>query len=564
MAKAMPFRHVIANRPRRSVFSNSYYKVFDCDLGQLIPVMCDLFLPGDHVRISIEQVIRANPLVAPIMHRIDVKTDYFFVPLRLLWPKPEYNDLDDDPMIGSTKPGIVPHTPDVSGSWEDFIRGGNSGKLELAQPVWAPINNNVHSLWDYFGFPVGIQPQGRQVKAWPKRAYNLVYNEYYRDPNLENPVDLDVEYVHLAKYEKDYFTSALPFPGIRGNTPTLPISGFASADFSLPLNSNSIFSRIRGDRNSGSGYLNDSQVWMGAVGDVGYVIPQNVNSMSLVGNPTRVDGYVGDQTNMLLSENNSIDLSNVGALTISQFREINAMQIFLERSMRAGSRYTEYLMAHWGVNNDDLRLMRPQYIGGVRNPVVVSEVLQTSETNVSNTPLGQMGGHGVAVDNTGVGSVYVKEHGVVIGIMRLMPKPVYQQGINRQWLYDDRFEYPTVEFSNLGEQEVLNMELLATANAAWNTGIFGFQGRYDEHRYKPNMVCGVMRSGVTDSLDFWHLARYFDPANPPALNKQFLDVVDDDRYKAVQALPGFIVTHGNRVRRVAPLPSIAVPRLLTR
>lgn len=553
MARGLsPFRHVLAARQRRSVFSNSYYKVFDCNLGQLIPVMCDLYLPGDHVRISCEDLIRANPLAAPIMHQIDIKCDYFWVPLRLLWPKPEYRDLDDN---------LLPYPPDVPGTWEEFITGGHTGKLEFAQPKWANPNLGNHQLWDYFGFPL-VNPVGRTVNAWPKRAYNLVYNEYYRDSNLENPIDLDTDVVQKAKYEKDYFTSALPEPGIRGQMPAVPLTGVGSVNFSMPVESRLgdiwTVGMVEGS-NRGLDAL-----WQQSNPSSGVAVPRPQSVSSSIGGDIRMQYgvYTNINTNGLLNNNSSLDLGGI-SFTINDLRRINALQIFMERSMRAGSRYTEYLMAHWGVTNNDLKLMRPAYIGGTRNPFIVSEVLQTSKSE-PNAPVGYMGGHGIGAGSNYVGSYYCQEHGVVIGILRLMPKPVYQQGINRQWLYDDRFEYPTVEFSNLGEQEIYNMELCATTNAAFNVGIFGFQGRYDEHRVKNNMVAGVMRNGVPNTLGFWHLARYFDTANPPALNKAFLDVEDDGRYRAVQSLPGFIVTHGNRVRRVAPLPAIAVPSLAVR
>lgn len=553
MARGLsPFRHVLAARQRRSVFSNSYYKVFDCNLGQLIPVMCDLYLPGDHVRISCEDLIRANPLAAPIMHQIDIKCDYFWVPLRLLWPKPEYRDLDDN---------LLPYPPDVPGTWEEFITGGNTGKLEFAQPKWANPNLGQHQLWDYFGFPL-VTPVGRTVNAWPKRAYNLIYNEYYRDSNLENPIDLDTDQVQKAKYEKDYFTSALPYPGIRGELPAVPLTGVGNINFSIPdgLGFGAIRSNVDGQSRSLIAWNPDASSTL-----VPAVVPASVSGGNSYGSEFYVrqaSTIVGGDLNAALNQNHSLDLAGI-SWTINDLRRMNALQIFMERSMRAGSRYTEYLMAHWGVTNNDLKLMRPAYIGGTRNPFIVSEVLQTSKSE-PNAPVGYMGGHGIGAGSNYVGSYYCQEHGVVMGILRLMPKPVYQQGINRQWLYDDRFEYPTVEFANLGEQEIYNMELCATTNASFNVGIFGFQGRYDEHRVKNNMVAGVMRNGVPNTLGFWHLARYFDTANPPALNKAFLDVEDDGRYRAVPALPGFIVTHGNRVRRVAPLPAIAVPSLSVR
>jgi hypothetical protein len=504
-----PFLNVAGNRPRRSVFDNSYYKIFDCKLGQLIPVMCDYYLPGDHVSIGVEALIRANPLIAPLMHRIDMKYEVFAVPIRLLWPKPDYKD-DEGNSLG--------YIPDVS-SFEDFITGGVTGKLAPVPPKWMPDDAGVHSLWDYFGFPLGVKVP---IAVWPKRAYNIVYNEYYRAQDFEDPVDLDDEALKLSKWEKDYFTSAL-INTQRGVSPSVPISGQASATFVGP------WAQV---------YHNDAAL--------------NVN-------------YVGGEVHTAtlpdfrtwLNKNN-VDMSSVGTFDENDLRWIRQIQRHLELSMRAGSRIAEHTLAHWGVNMGDARINRPEFVGSVRSPVIISEVLQTSETT-SQAAQGTMAGHGISTSQTRVGSYYCREHTIILGIMRLMPKPVYQQGINRQWLYETRFDYPTPELVNLGEQEIFNMELCATNNEAYNRGILAYQQRYDEHRVKNNMVCGMLRDTSPAPLPGWSLARIFDPANPPAMNLEFLEMVDDQRYSAVQSMPGWIVTFGNRIRRVAPLPMMGIP-----
>lgn len=520
-----PFANVAGNTPRRSVFDNSYYKVFDCDIGWLIPTMCDLYLPGDKVDISVEALIRANPMVTPIMHRVDLKWDMFAVPLRIMWPKPDYKD-EEGLSLGYTKD---------SSSWEEFLTGGVKGKLKPVQPKWTPVKTQSHSLWDYFGNPLGVSIS---INAWQKRAYNMVYNEYYRAPDYEDPVDLDDEELHRAKWEKDYFTSAVNSQ-LRGTAPSVPFTGEAHA----------VWNNVR--------EYNDSSI-IAATGPIG---------MST--NPT---GFIRPTTNTVGQKyfieqglnNNKVDLSNLGTFTIEDLRFIHSIQKNLELSMRAGSRLTEHILAHWNVHNGDSRLQRPEYIGGIRTPIIVSEVLQTSQTvksgqSLNQTAQGNLAGHGIGSASNRAGSYYCKEHCVIIGIMRLMPKPVYQQGIQRQWLYETRFEYPTPELVNLGEQEIFNMELVATTNQTYNKGIFGYQGRYDEHRVKHNMVCGDLRSTSPIPNHYWHLARYFDPLHPPALNKEFLDVVDDKRAFAVTNLPGWIVTFGHRIRRVAPLPIMGIP-----
>lgn len=542
-----PFQHVAGLRPRRSVFSNSYYKVFDCNLGQLIPVMADFFMPGDHVRLGAEAVVRANPLVAPIMHQINLKVDYWAVPIRLLWPKPDYKDKDGN---------SLGYTPDIS-SWEEFITGGVTGDLEPVQPSWNPTVplTGVGTLWDYMGMSLNVPPVGKKVVPWAKRAYQMIYNEYFRDQNMEDPVDLDDETLHKAKYEKDYFTSAL-FETQRGTAPSIRLSGVTNAVFDPVLDN----------------VTSHNVIWPGNVinaTNLLYMRQQTGNAQMLNSNNLTVGSEVNGAVRTYtpsgyaanLSNNNTVNLQNVGTFDVNDLRYIVAIQRHMERAMRAGSRLTEHILAHWGVHNGDSRLQRPEYIGGIRSPVIISEVLQTSQT-VGNQALGYMGGHGIAYDQSRVGSYFCTEECIIVGIMRLMPRAVYQQGINRQWLYETRFEYPTPELVNLGEQEVYNMELVATNNGSHNADIFGYQGRYDEHRTKQNMVCGNLRNTVPAGLGFWHLARYFDINNPPALNKEFLEVTDDRRYSVVQSMPGFIVTYGNRIRRVAPLPIVGTPGIM--
>ena len=553
----MSFKEVEINRPRRSVFDNSYYIQMDCEMGKIIPVFGTLCLPGDHYKIAVEALIRAHPLIAPLMHRIDMKVDYFYVPLRNLWPKPDYVDLNGDPL----------NYPQDVGSWEQFITGGVKGAWKASEnivhPKKIPSNTAPHSLWDYFGFPVGV---AKSVSPWLYRAYNMCYNEFYRPVDYFNPVDLDSEVLHKSCYEKDYFTSAL-WDTQRGTAPSLPISGMASAIFDGGIGQTiqgelPILGRVRNwntnaqrdvDVHSSSSYrietTNITNPAMNPNGDewVNYALrSQRINTSQAL----------KDWLN-----NNHIDLTNLGLFTANDLREMFAIQKNLERSMRSGSRYTESLLSHWGVHNGDSRLQRPEYIGGVRSPIIISEVLQTSQTNAGN-PQGNMAGHGISSASDYVGSYYCKDYGVIIGLMRLMPKPSYQQGINRMWLYNSRFEYPTPELVNLGEQEIYNMELVATGNDTHDKGIFGFQERYSEHRVRQNQVAGTLRSAHPQSMQHWHLARNFSLSAPPVLNKEFLEITDDRRYAAVQNQPSWIVTFGNRVRRVAPLPISGRPGYL--
>ena len=516
------FHNIAGHKPRRSVFENSYYKVMDVNLCEIIPVMCDLFLPGDLVKISAEALVRAMPMVAPIMHRIDLKVDYYACPIRPMWPKPDYKDRNGD---------SLGYTQDVS-SWEEFITGGVTGKLEPVQPKWNPQNTDVYSYWDYFGNPLDSTNVGFEPNAWQIRALNFVYNEYFRDQNFEDPVDLDDETIKIRKMEKDYFTSALQELQ-RGTAPSVPFVG------NLPI------------RAEGMDYT---------FGVIGGLIEGTTNTIgSLRTTPAQQIpiGNTGNQNTVEIPKLYA-DLSESVSFDVNDMRYIFAIQRHMERSMRAGSRLTEHVLAHWGVHNGDARLQRPEYIGGIRSPVIVSEVLQTSSTD-GTSPQGNLAGHGIATSQTRVGTYYCKEHMVIIGLLSLMPKPVYQQGINRQWLYETRFDYPTPELVNLGEQEIFNCELVSTSDETWNRGIFGYQGRYDEHRVKQNQIVGRLRSTAPVSLEHWHLGRNFDYNALPALNKEFLEYKDDQRYSAYKGNKGWLITYGNRIRRVAPLPIVGTP-----
>lgn len=516
-----PYQRVEMNRPRRTAFSISNYKIFDCDLGQLIPVFHRKMVPGDSFRIGNEIVIRANPLVAPLMHEINVFVHYFFVPFRIMWPKPVVD--------GSSYPA------DVS-SWEEFFTGGIDGTLEPVKPKWIPstiAQTTLHTLWDYFGFPIDVIPVGSYPDVWPLRAYNMVWNEYYRDQNYMNEVDLDDWNLKRRCWEKDYFTTALPWQQ-RGQAPALPITGFTSAIWDA--------SRIA--------ILNDVASTRLQSGDV-----NNINTSGKIGTPNQPNN---DSLRDFLNSN-KVDLASASTFDVNDLRLAFQTQKFLERNARAGGRYIEQLKAHYGVSPRDDRMQRPEYIGGSRTPVIISEVLQTSQTS-SESPQGTLAGHGITVDKQYIASYYAPEHGYVIGIMSMMPRPVYQQGIDRELLGVTRWDELLPEFVSLGEQAVYRAEIYATGVEAENKTVFGFQGRYDEYRTARNQVCGLLRNSAPNNLSFWHIARYFQ--TPPALNQEFLECNPRKDYLAVPDLPGWIVTFGNRVRAVRPLPAYGTPGLI--
>ena len=458
-------------------------------MAQLIPVMCDEVVPGDFFQIGNQAVVRFQPLVAPILHEINMYVHYFFVPYRILW---------DD--------------------WEDFISGGIDGQFSDPVPEWEPTDTTVGSLWDYLGFPTGVDPAGAYPLDFPRRAYNLVYNEYYRDETLQTEVVLTNETILNRAWEKDYFTSSLPWQQ-RGTAPALPISGSTSAVFP-PWQTGSGLQNMQA-------YLTNG-VWVPGSGGTDAVL-----------------------------NNNTVDLSTASTFDIADLRLAFQIQKWMERNARAGARYTEFLRSHFGVSPRDERLQRPEYIGGSKSPCIISEVLQTSSTDATSAQ-GNLAGHGITVSDAYCGKYHAKEFGLIIGIMSVMPRSAYSQGIDRQWLRKTKYDFYFPEFANLSEQAITNAEICATGVSSHNVDIFGYQGRYDEMRTKNSMIVGQMRG----TFDYWHMGRQFDPLSPPVLNADFIKCVPRKDIFAVPSEPGLIINFGNVIKAFRPLPYMAVPGLI--
>lgn len=502
MPSIKPFQTVRSLRPGRSMFDLSYEKKLTCDMGQLIPVMCDEVVPGDFFQLGNQAVIRFQPMVAPILHEINVYTHYFFVPYRLLWE-----------------------------DWEKFISGGAQGDFSDPLPEWEPTSRSYGSLWDYLGFPVDIDPVGAYPIDFPRRAYNLVYNEYYRDQTLQTEVLLTNELILNRNWEKDYFTSSLPFQQ-RGDSPALPITGVAQAifdDFS-------------------------STIINGTATGVSPVFSSTANTPAAYLNGGNARDNLDNWLTNLLS-NNTVDLSTASTFDIADLRVAFQVQKWLERNARSGARYTEFLQSHFGVAPRDERLQRPEYIGGSKSPVIISEVLQTSSTDAT-TPQGNLAGHGITVSNSYCGKYHATEFGLIIGMMSVMPRTAYQNGINRQWLRRTKYDFYFPEFANLSEQAILRAELIASDLEANNIDIFGYQGRYDEMRTKQSQVCAQMRS----TYDYWHLGRQFSPLIN--LNSTFITCDPRKDIFAVPTEPALIVSYANLIKAYRPLPIQSEPGLV--
>lgn len=514
------FQNVRSLKPSRSMFDLSYNKKLTCDMGQLIPVMCDEMVPGDTFKVANQVVVRFQPLVAPIMHEVNVFVHYFFVPYRLIW---------DD--------------------WEEFITGGQEGTSTVVLPRWAPGTHSTTtgSLWDYMGLPM-VNMANPYPLAFPKRAYNLVWQEYYRDETLQDEWDdlSDNEEVMCRAWEKDYFTSALPWRQ-RGTSPSIPLSGTGTVDFNLPAD----FYASNYIADSTSAKLPVNAGAPAGTATLTVLRTPTTNSVNTV--PIQAKLPATDFGNWLAY--NSIDLSSITTFNVSDLRLAFQTQKWLERNARAGARYTEFLQAHFGVSPRDERLQRPEYVGGSKNPVIVSEVLQTGSTDATS-PQGNMAGHGISAGRTYAGNYTASEFGVMLGIMSIMPRTAYQQGVDRQWLRETKYDFFFPEFVGLSEQAIINQELYAGTVENTNRGIFGFQGRYDEMRVKRSQVCGLMR---TSPFSSWHLGRQF--ASLPTLSSEFITCTPSEtkRIFAVPSEPGLLVDFGNIIQAIRPLPYIAEP-----
>lgn len=516
------FDIVKVTKPKSNVFDLSHERKMSCNMGELIPILLEEVVPGDSFRVNSEILLRMAPMVAPVMHRCNVYTHFFFVPNRLIWDE-----------------------------WEDFITGGREGTLtpNLPKIQINPVTKDRFvkgNLSDYFGIPPTDGKSciaGFNVSQLPFRAYQLIYNEYYRDQNLTAPIDIPTGSTDLdtgsstlnnlaamrrRAWEKDYFTSCLPWAQ-RGEPVQIPIT----------MNPNySELSLLKDD----SGYPTGNG---GALSDAGASGNAHMTSYNDGNNtPLRVENLTDPQTDF--------------NLTVADFRRVLKIQEWLEKSARTGSRYIEQILAHFGVKSSDARLQRPEYLGGGKNPVIISEVLNT--TGTATAAQGEMAGHGISVGTSNRFTRSFEEHGFIIGIMSVLPKTAYQDGIERIWTKEDKFEYFWPEFAHIGEQEVKNKEIYLdynTVDPAIHDGDFGYQMRYAEYKYRNSSVHGDFR----DNLDHWHLGRKF--TSGPALNTSFVEASPSHRIFAVEteSIDKLYVQIYNDVRAMRPMPYFSTPRI---
>lgn len=485
---------------KRSKHSLSHYKLFTCDMGQLVPIGLYEVLPGDTVQQATSLLLRVSPLLAPVMHPVVVRIHHWFVPYRLLWS-----------------------------GWEQFITGGPDGISQEGNfPVITANASGFASgqLMDYMGVPPGVA--NIQVSAFPPRAYNKIFNENYRDEDLVTALNVPVTggndslspvTVQNVAWEKDTFTAARPWTQ-KGPAVTLPLGTSAPV---IGTGSRSEWTSTGGGTGNLAVDANANVVLSGAGIGAGDVY--------LSGN-SATSGMMAD-----LAAATSVDVNDV--------REAFAIQRYQEARARYGDRYTEYL-AYLGVRSSDARLQRPEYLGGGKQTISFTEVLQTGTDFDANTGVAQLKGHGIAASRSRRWRRFFEEHGIVMTLLSVRPRTMYANGIPRMWLRRTKEDFWQRELQHIGQQEVKLGEVWANAAVAGNTSVFGYQDRYSEYRHQWSQIAGDFRS----TLNFWHLARIF--AGQPALNASFVTCDPSTRIYASSATDSLwcMASHQVHARRL--------------
>lgn len=531
---------------RRTKFDRSHVYKTTFNSGKLIPVFVDEVLPGDTTRMSVNYFARLATPIKPIMDNIYLDWFFFFVPNRLVWDHWQNFCFEQEDPDDNTDYVI----PTVTAT-------GNSD------------NGYVGSLWDYFGLPVNTTGNLSDISALPFRAVYLIWNEWFRDENLQKSVkiqkgdtnevldssrasdqpswvfssDTTIVPGHACPprgKRHDYFTSALPWtqkgPGVNislsGNAPV--IGDGQRLGLSPDGAGNSV------------GYIN-------MTGNVGAIL-RNADGSEWGSSQAAFVTSDSSRSGLLA------DLSDVSAITINGLRTAFQMQKFYERLARGGSRYTEVLRSFFGVVSPDARLQRPEFLGSFTKMVMVNPIAQTSATDTTS-PQGNLSAYGVTASNFHGFTKSFVEHGYIIGFVSARADLTYQQGINKMWLRSTVYDFYWPTFAHLGEQAIELREIYAQGTGA-DTTVFGYQERYAEYRYKPSQITGKFRSSVTGgNLDVWHLSQFF--SNAPTLNEEFItENPPIKRIIAVQDEPEFLLDVGFRYTTVRPMPMFGTPGLV--
>lgn len=523
MARRSVMKHQFSRVPSaeipRSSFDRSHGYKTTFDAGYLVPVFVDEALPGDTFNLSMSAFGRLATPIFPVMDNMFLDSFFFAVPCRLLWENWErFNGAQDNPADSTDY--IVPTITSPGGGYA------------------------VGSLSDYFGIPTGVA--GIQHAAWWHRAYNLIWNEWFRDENLQDSVtvplgdgpDTPTDFVLLRRGKRhDYFTSCLPWPQ-KGPAVPLPLAGDAPV-LGIGVGTSTTYpSPGTGIKDAAADPTAELTNWVNPAGGTIWIHGQGS----------------GDTL-----PNIRADLSSVTAATINQLRQAFQVQKLYERDARGGTRYTEIVRSHFGVVSPDARLQRPEYLGGGSTPININPIAQTSETGVG-TPQGNLAAIGTVTLNGHGFTKSFTEHCVLIGLVSVRADLNYQQGLNRMWSRSTRWDYYWPALAHIGEQAVLNKEIYAQGTAD-DDNVFGYQERYAEYRYKPSQITGQFRSTFAQSLDPWHLAQEF--GSLPVLNASFIeDNPPIDRIVATPTEPDFLFDSYFRLRCARPMPMHSVPGMI--
>lgn len=560
---------------KKSKFNLSHNASLTGDMGQLIPFMVLDCIPNDSFNIRLQSFVRAQPMLAPLMHMVNLYTQYWFVPYRILWD-----------------------------NWTDFITGGLSGSDAPTFPT-VKVKPEPSSLGDYFGLPIknngtneNPNYQEFEVSALPFRAYAEIWNTRYRDEDLQNEVGISysdgedtITNTKLLQpsWAKDYFTTARPFTQ-RGSQISVPVknigvvSGFykfknnvltttltppaetGGASFGIFIKPEFFVNKPDGiftftftfeNYVKGSDLYSNESAFVYLICNFEYpngsaVIKMNFSPVAVsgpaVGGTFNFSYDPNDTLPSLVVETNSYVVDSLdSSVNIRDLRLSSALQRYQERSLEYGNRYEEFIQREFGIKPRDARIQRPEYLGGGKSVLQISEVLQTAEG--ANTGVGTMRGHGVSAFSSRGIRFRCPEHGVIIGILSIRPNSVYTQGLNRFWRKFSKLDYFVPELANIGMQEVFSSEVFA--NGSNYNKIFGYSPRYAEYRSQPNRISGEFRT----ILDYWNLARKFDAE--PSLNSDFLTMNPSKRVFAEQTQNSFLIMLRNTVKAYRVVPKTA-------
>ena len=537
---------------QRSSFDRSHSWKGTFNSSKLIPFFVDECLPGDTFNLNVSMLCRLATPIVPIMDNLYIDTFFFFVPNRLVW-----NNFQK--FMGERE------DPDDS---IDYL---------IPQTFSADTDVKANSVLDYFGFPIGnIYGVGGSTNnklnanVLPLRAYCLIWNEWFRDENLQDSIKIqkgdasgyttDISSLPNGLFSAansalprgkrhDYFTSALPWPQ-KGDSVDIPLGTEA------PVIGVSDIRFAAGPDYTKKYGLSFSQQGLGSVSGN---VASNYN-FKIVGASVGTDTYEGDGLwNLKYADGLKVDLTNATAATINTLRQAFQVQRLLERDARGGTRYTELLRSHFNVVSPDARLQRPEYLGGSSTPFVVNPVAQTASTDAT-TPQGNLAAFGISAPSFHGFTKSFVEHGYIIGLCCVRSDLTYQQGLNKMWSRKTRYDFYWPTLAHLGEQAILNQEIYAQGTSD-DKDVFGYQERYAEYRYKPSMITGEFRSTYSQPLDIWHLAQKFDSL--PTLSADFItENVPIGRVIAVPSEPEFLMDVYFKLNCVRPMPLYGTPGLI--